>query len=70
MNKLVYLGMLILDIRKRLIYKSWYDYIKPRYGDRAELCYMDTDSFVIHIITEDFYEDIANNVERWFNIRY
>ena len=39
-----------------------------RYGDRARLCYADTDSFVIHIITEDFYEDIANEVERWFDI--
>ena len=28
---------------------------------------MDTDSFVIHIITEDFYEDIANDLERWFD---
>ena len=50
-----------------LIYKFWYDYIKPKYGDREKLCYMDTDSFVIHIITEDFYEDIANDLERWFD---
>ena len=28
---------------------------------------MDTDSFVIHIITVDFYEDIVNEVERWFD---
>ena len=39
---------------------------KPKYRDRAKLCYTDTDSFVIHIITEDFYEDIAGDVERWF----
>ena len=42
----------------------WYDYIKPKYQDRAKLCYMDTDSFVIYIKTEDFYEDIAENVEK------
>ena len=66
-NKPIYLGMSILDISKTLMYKFWYDYIKPKYGDRAKLCYMDTDSFVIHIITEDFYEDIANDVERWFD---
>ena len=42
------------------------DYIKPKYGDRAKLCYTDNDSFVIHIITEDFYKDIASDVERWF----
>ena len=66
MNKPVYLGMLILDISKTLMYEFWYDYIKPKYGVRAKLCYMDTDSFAIHIITEDFYEVISNDVERWF----
>ena len=66
MNKPVYLGMLILDISKTLMYEFWYYYIKPKYGVRAKLCYMDTDSFAIHIITEDFYEVISNDVERWF----
>ena len=45
----------------------WYDYIKPKYGDRAKLCYTDTDSFISYIKTEDFYKDIANDVERWFD---
>ena len=67
MNKPVYLGMSILDISKTLIYEFWYDDIKPKYGDRAKLCYMDTDSFIIHIETEDFYRDIADDVERWFD---
>ena len=67
MNKPVYLGMSILDISKTLMYKFWYDYIKPKYEDRAKLCYMDTDSFIIHIITEDFYKDIADDVEIWFD---
>ena len=67
MNKPVYLGMSILDISKTLMYEFWYDYIKPKYGDRAKLCYTDTDSFVIYIKTEDFYEDIANDVKRWFD---
>ena len=40
---------------------------KPKYQDRAKVCYMDTDSFIIHIKTEDFYEDIANDVEKWFD---
>ena len=56
-NKPIYIGMSILDISKTLMYEFWYDYIKPKYQDRAKLCYMDTDSFVIHIKTEDFYED-------------
>ena len=67
MNKPIYLGMSILDISKTLMYEFWYDYIKPKYQDKAKLCYMDTDSFVIHIKTEDFYEDIANDVKEWFD---
>ena len=67
MTKSIYLGMSILDISKILIYEFWYDYIKPKYGDRAKLCYMDTDSFVIYIETEDFYKDIAGDAERWFD---
>ena len=67
MTKPIYLGLSILDISKTLMYKFWYDYIKPKYEDRAKLCYMDTDSFVIYIETEDFYKDIADDVERWFD---
>ena len=51
MNTPIYLGMSILDISKMLMYKFWYDYIKPKYGDRTKLCYTDTDSVIIHIIT-------------------
>ena len=63
-NKPVYLGMSILDISKTLMYEFWHDYVKTKYKDRAELCYTDTDSFVVHNITEDFYEDIAGDDER------
>ena len=63
MTKPLYLGMPILDISKILMYKFWYDYIKPKYGDRAKLCDTDTDSFVIYIKTEDFFEDISNDVD-------
>ena len=64
MNKPVYLGMSILDISKTLMYEIWYDYIKPDYRDKAKLCYMDAESFIIHIKTEDLYKDIANDVEK------
>ena len=67
MNKPAYLGQAILDISKILMYEFWYDYIKPKYGEKAKLCYMDTDIFIIHIETEDFYEYIANDVDRWFD---
>ena len=42
------------------------DYLKPKYKCKAKLCYMDTDSFVINMFTEDFFEDTNNDVERWF----
>ena len=64
MNKPVYLGMPILDISKTLMHEFWYDYIKPKYQNNAKLNYMDTDSFIVHIKTEDFYEDIADDVEK------
>ena len=63
MNKPVYLGWSILDIRKTLIYEFWYDYIEPKYQSNAKLCYLDTDSFIIHIKTEDFYKDIVDDVK-------
>ena len=66
-NKPIYLSMSILDISKTLIYEFWYDYIKPKYQHKAKLCYMDTGSFVIRIKIEDIYEDIANDVEEWFD---
>ena len=67
MNKPIYLRQAILDISKILMYEFWYDYIKHKYGDKAQLCYMDTDSFVIDIKTDDFYEDISNDVDKWFD---
>ena len=62
MAKSLYLGMSILAIIKTLMYEFWYDYIS-----RAKLCNTDTDSFIIDLKTEDFFEDISNDVERWFN---
>ena len=67
MNSPVYLGMSVLDISKTLMYEFWYDYVKPKCKDKAKLCYMDTDSFVINIFTKDFFEDINSDVERWFD---
>ena len=67
MNKLVYLGQAILDLSKIVMYEFHYDYMVPKYGDKLKLCYMDTDSLVYDIKTEDFYEDIANDVEARFD---
>ena len=59
--------MSILDVSKILMYEFWYYYIKPKYGDRGKLCYTDTDSFIIYIKTEDFFEDIFNVVDKCFD---
>ena len=62
MSKPIYLGLSILEISKTLMYEFWYDYMKPKYNDNVKLCYTDTDSFIINIKTNDFYEDIAGDV--------
>ena len=67
MNKPIYLGLSILKISKILMYEFWYDHMKPKYGDNVKLCYMGTDSFILNIKTEDFYKDIANDVEKRFD---
>ena len=67
MNKPIYLGMSISDISKTLMYEFLDDCIKPKYHNKAILCFMDTDSFVIHIKTDDFYEDIADDFKEWFD---
>ena len=54
MNKPIYLGLSILEISKILMYKFWYDYMKPKYGNDVKLCYMDMDSFIMNIKTNYF----------------
>ena len=67
MIKPIYLGLSILEISKILMYEFWYDYMKPRYNDDVKLCYMDTDSFVMHIKTNDFDKDISDDVDNRFD---
>ena len=66
MKKPVYLGQTILDLSKMVMYEFHYDYMKTKFKD-FQFCYMDTDSLVYHIKTEDFYVDIANDVEERFD---
>ena len=77
MNKPVYLGQAILDLSKIVMYEFHYDYMKKKHArsrgeahdnDKLTLCYMDTDSLIYDIRTEDFYKDIADNVENRFDI--
>ena len=67
MNKPIYLGLSILETSKILMYEFWYGYMKPKYNDNVKLCYLDTDSFIMNIKTEDLYNDIANDVEKKFD---
>ena len=67
MNKPIYLGLSILEIGNTLMYEFWHDYMKPKYGNKVKLCYMDTDSFIMNIKINYFYEDIANDVENTFD---
>lgn len=67
LNKPIYLGQSILDLSKTLMYEFHYDYIKPKYGDKARLLFTDTDSLCYEITTEDFYKDIADDVPKRFD---
>ena len=52
---------------KKTMYEFWYDYMRPKYTNNVKLCYMETDSFIMNIKTNDFYEDIASDVENRFD---
>ena len=67
MNKPIYLGLSILEISKILMYEFWYDYMKPKYGNNVKLCYMDTDSLIMNIETNDFYKDITSDADKRFD---
>ena len=67
MNK-VYLGLSILEISKTVMYDFWYHYVKPKHREKAGLCYMDTDRFIVYIKSKAIYLDIAKNFETKFDI--
>ena len=67
MNRPVCLRLLILELSKLLMYEFWYDYVKPKYGQKAKLYYRDTNNFVVYIKTDDNFEYIAENVETRFD---
>ena len=67
MSKPIYLGLSILEISKTLMYEFWYDYMKPKYANNVKLCYMDTDSFIMNIKTNDFFNDVSNDVGNRFD---
>ena len=46
------------------MYEFWYNYVKPKYGEKAKSCYVDTEGFIIHVKPEHIYKDIAEDVEK------
>ena len=67
MNKTVYLGLSILHLSKTVMHEFRYDYVKSKYGENAKLCYVNTDTFIVHLKTDDIYKDIAEEVETRFD---
>ena len=67
LNKPVCLNLPTLEISKKAKDEFWYDYMKPKYGEETKLFYMDTDSFLLYIKTEDIYIDITKDVKTRFD---
>jgi len=66
-NKPIYAGFCVLQLSKHIMYEFVYDYIKPKWNNSVEICGGDTDSLFLHIKTQDFYEDIKPDINRWFD---
>ena len=60
MNKPVSLGLSILELSKTLMYGFWYNYVKPKYGEKAKLCYINTESSIVYLKT-DIHNDITED---------
>ena len=67
LNRPAYVGMCILDLSKMLMYDFHNNYIKKKYGDRAKLLFTDTDSLTYEIETEDVYQDVWNDKDKFDN---
>lgn len=65
MNKPIIIGMSILDISKITMYSFLYDFLKPKYGKNCTVAYTDTDSFILSVQTDDFYNDMKQHLNRY-----
>ena len=62
-NKPVYLGFSMLYLSKTVTYVFWYDYVKLKYGENPKICFMDTDSSIVHVKVDDIYKSVVKHVE-------
>ena len=67
LEKAISVGQLILDKSKEPMYSFWYEYLKPKYKDKINLLYMDTDSFVLEVETDDFFKDTRDDLKEWID---
>ena len=67
MDKPILVGQTILDKSKELIYQFYYEYLKPKYNEKVKLLYKDTESFILEIETDEFFEDTKEDLEEWFD---
>jgi hypothetical protein len=66
-NKPIYAGFCVLEMSKWRMFKFVYEYLKPKWGDKVEVVQTDADGLLLHIKTEDFYKDIKNDINKWFD---
>ena len=60
-DKPIYLGYSVLELSKLLMYETYYDILQPYFGqENIQLHYMDTDSFVLSVNTNDIIKDLKN----------
>ena len=67
MNKPVYLGLSILNLSQTVMCELWFDCLKPKYSENVKICYMDTDSFIVHVKTDEIYKNIVEDVKKRFD---
>ena len=67
MHKPIIVGQAIFDKSKELMYKFYYDYLRPKFKNKMQLLYTDIDSFVLEIETDDFFEDTKCDLKEWFD---